>query len=370
MASEARMPAMVHSLALPALQAYFSSVRRMGSHILEARICSLDPGEEGVSYVVARFVLPSGVTVEIMRLIRTSVLTELMGVPDLIDRLEVEAADGEHFNLLWMEAGQPQTFFEIWKINDREMKELEAKFIAEIPARGGAPSKSKSTWAKIELKQKYFKQYVQGLGASMGFSLTSLPHFPTEVDEVVGRMSLGSPEVGLSIPPRGAVVSSVGAWEKYDARRKEFGIPAQQASSPLSKYEVLTGSEMLAFSWLEEQYADIKVGYEVFAEAVREQSFRHLVRKAQSSSRVSMVEDLLRPSKNYTPAAGDVERAEEIRGKLKLIIDNDDLTDHELVIKAMEVMTAEQLMDRQRSSLTFMRCSTSPRWSCCLRWTP
>ena len=88
---------------LGALQEYYKSVREMASEIFEVRLCTVSPQESGTSYVIARFLLRDGTTVEEMSTIRDCVM-KVIAKFDLRRRLELESADGEHYKNLWQSA--------------------------------------------------------------------------------------------------------------------------------------------------------------------------------------------------------------------------------------------------------------------------
>lgn len=75
---------------LGALQEYFKSQQQMASKIFEVLLCSMSLEESGISYVIARYLLREGTSVDDMRKIRATVMKSIAKFPDLVQRLEVE----------------------------------------------------------------------------------------------------------------------------------------------------------------------------------------------------------------------------------------------------------------------------------------
>ncbi len=111
------VPYLLASTVLNALQEYYRSQCEMACKIFEARLCSLSPEESGISCVILCYLLRDGTTVKEMTRIRISVMKAIVEFPDLVWRLEVESADGEHFKILWQMTEHQQTAIKLWEKN-------------------------------------------------------------------------------------------------------------------------------------------------------------------------------------------------------------------------------------------------------------
>jgi hypothetical protein len=68
------LPYLLASTVLNALQEYFKTVREMACKIFEVRLCTVSPEGSGASYVIARYLLRDGTTVEEMGVIRAALV--------------------------------------------------------------------------------------------------------------------------------------------------------------------------------------------------------------------------------------------------------------------------------------------------------
>jgi hypothetical protein len=160
---------LIASTALQALQTCISFNRDMANSILEFRISCLNADEGGRSVVVARFPLGSNVTADTMASIRNLVFDACAKNPDVVRRLELEAADGEHFELLWKHTRHPATFFDLWELNDFQMKALMKALLESINC------KSVCERARNELNKMLYYIYLLQLDEAGGFSVKALP---------------------------------------------------------------------------------------------------------------------------------------------------------------------------------------------------
>lgn len=356
---------------LGALQEYYKSQRQMASKIFEVRLCSVSPEESGVSYVIARYLLREGTSVDEMREIRSTVMTSIAKFPALLRRLEVESADGEHFKMLWQMAEQPQSALELWEKNEEWMNDLQNKFIAE------SGRKSMCTFVKAGLKTQYFKHYIANFGRKGAFTFTPLPRARTAIREAVENLGFGTnthyvvetDTVGI-LATKAASAAAAGGDEqassedetspsarwygKKDFSERPVGTWDALLRADLAKYGVpedvpiglVSGAEIQEYLDLHNKMADHSVGYIEFEEAVSRQHFHILAKEAQSSSRVSAVKERLADSAYYASKEGDESGREKIEAVLDLLEGvGAELNDSDMMAILMEVFDMDDLQD-------------------------
>jgi hypothetical protein len=183
---EQPVPYLLASTVINALQEYFKTERDMACKILEVRLCTVSPEASGTSHVIAWYLLRDGTTVEEMRVIRAAVMTAIVKFPDLLRRLELESADGEHFKLLWQMAEHPQSAIELWEKNESFVKALQNQMISE------SGRKTLCTSSKVDLRKKFYAYFVRYVGLLNGFTIISLPRASTPIRRAVESMGFGS----------------------------------------------------------------------------------------------------------------------------------------------------------------------------------
>jgi hypothetical protein len=390
------VPYLLASTVLNALREYFKTEREMACKIFEVRLCTVSPEASGTSYVIARYLLRDGTTVEEMRVIRAAVMTTITEFPNLLRRLELESADGEHFKLLWQMAEHPQSAIELWEKNESFIKELRTQMILETG------KKSLCTSAKVELRKKFYAYYVRHVGLLKGFTIVSLPRASTPIRRAVESMGFGS-KVHKSVNTTATGKDSGAAatlatgkaagtaatsatdedferWPKDDVRRsagwfgrqelmwhfewemeskgsgrqshdwdtwlledmKKFG---QDGDVPFEK-RIFSGAEIQTYMDLRRKLNDPSVGYEEFEDAVSRQNFHFLAKEAQSNSRVSTVQERLSDSAFYARQAGHTKQSEKIELILSLLENlKQKPTDSELISILIEILPMDQLQD-------------------------
>ena len=182
------VPYILASTVLNALREYFKTERDMACKIFEVRLCTVSPESSGTSYVIARYLLRDGTTIEEMRVIRAAVM-EILAKSEFSDvrrRLELESADGEHFKLLWQLAEHPQSAIELWDQNDDFIHALRKQMIHECG------NKALCTSVKVQLRKKYYAYYVRHMGLLDGFTIISLPRAATPIRNAVESLGFGS----------------------------------------------------------------------------------------------------------------------------------------------------------------------------------
>lgn len=279
---EAGAPAPVNYLVavtvLEALQAFFASKRVMASKILEFRICDLSPEASGISDVIARYLVGDDTTVEKMRCIRTFIMSTLSGFPGILQRLELESCDGEHFKLLWQLAEAPQSAWELWDQNDAFVDAMEKEWLKEL--RHG----NLSTSAKVDLREKYFGYYVRRFGMCGCFTILCLPRASTPISDAVKRMGLGGEKAARPVMNDADYTNW---WKNLKADQRKYGSDCETSGcNEPSFYKV---GEICQYVDLRHKFRDHKVGYEYFKDAVLHQNFTQLALHAQSESRKEAV---------------------------------------------------------------------------------
>ena len=329
---------------LGALQEYFKSQRQMASKIFEVRLCSMSPEESGISYVIARYLLRDGTSVDDMRQIRATVMKSITKFPALVRRLEVESADGEHFKMLWQMAEQPQSAYELWEKNDKWVHDLRQKFIEE------SNRKVLCVSARVDLKQKYFKHYITNFGRKGGFTFTPLPRARTAIRQAVENLGFGSNAHYVvqtanirAEEATGAVGREPGSWHVLlEGDLRKYGVP----EVPPVGARIVSGAEIQEYLDLHYKMADHTVGYEDFEEAVSRQHFHLLAKEAQSKSRVSITLEQLANSAFYAGKSGDERGRQKIQTVLDLLEGaGEELTDSDMIKILLEVLDMDDLQE-------------------------
>lgn len=369
---------------LGALQEYFKSQRQMASKIFEVRLCSMSPEESGISYVIARYLLREGTSVDDMRKIRATVMKSITKFPALVRRLEVESADGEHFKMLWQMAEHPQSAYELWEENDAWIDALRKKFIEE------SGRKSLCTSAKVDLKTKYFKHYITNFGCKGAFTFTPLPRARTAIRQAVENLGFGSNAHYVvqtaNICGANATAVEVGGDKKAAETGKKAADCDEEISTPdstslaaawygcntlgkepvetwdallrgdLAKYgvpevppigtRIVSGADIQEYLDLHHKMADHTVGYADFEEAVSRQHFHLLAKEAQSKSRVSITLEQLASSAFNAGTAGDERGRQKIQAVLDLLEGaGEELTVSSMIEILMEVLDMDDLQE-------------------------
>lgn len=285
--AESPVQILVAGTVLQGLQAYYSSIREIASKIFEVRICDLSPEASGISNVIARFLLDDSTNVEKMQGIRSAIMKTLSEYTGISQRLELESCDGEHFQILWQLAEAPQTAYELWDQNVAEIDTLET----ELLEKGG--HKAKGVNAQVHLRTEYFGVFVRRFGLVGAFTIHTLPRAKTEISEAVQRMGLGCNDTKASLSYPKHIYGLWSCMLDRDQTRygSDYGTAGHDATGA---YKV---SEIQKYLHLRHVFkTQPAVGYLYFKDAVLEQNFSLLAKRAQSSSRLSMLKEKLASS--------------------------------------------------------------------------